>query len=469
MCTFIDKSRKSSKDDVFEILRASERLHDSMRSVTQAHDISGLKEIARRAHQLSGTHPSFAAYLVAAGHADIAEKKLVRKVDKLGRYLKCCERLARMASSKRYKHCFSEIQIVPLNPFEPRIVLGSKRHIHAEIQLITYFTLHPAIPGPRVIGISKATCYLCNLFLSHYPQYLVSATHGAIFEHWSIPDLAAYTTVDRLKLRAIISAIDRALTEQARKKSKFMPAAQSGIWHDPCQLSTSSRTTVSSLVSNQTVRGAATPDIAGGKGARSGLFSEHAESVLDQRMSLNQDLPLCTSSDSYLKPLQPTSLAEHVPPSEVVLETSPGALTLQKLNTPDLARTPTAVMQYRHAVSTTPELEYVLENIRAPKRRVLELGGLRLCFEVEIGHNDNTTITENISSTAPDMVGRATIQKASNMGSSNDFEVIDLHSMVPGVDVMLQKHDTSKALGFVLRNGNQGALQISCQWSSSKG
>ena len=483
MCAFIPTSRKSSKDD-FEIVRASERLHDSMRSISQANDISGLKDIVRRAYQLSGTHQSFAARLFAAGYADIAGKKLVRTVDKLGRYLKCCERLAKMASSRGYKQCFRDIEIVALDPFEPRTVLTNKRHIHAEIQLITFFTLHPTISRPRVIGISKATCYLCNLFLSHYPQYLVSATHGSIFENWSIPDLAAYTTANRLELRGIIGAINQALIKQAKKRSKFMATAQSGIWHDPCQLSTSSRITVSSLVSNKTVRGATTPDIVNGKGVTNELSSElafqsqpgshieHAVSVLNQKISLDQDLALCTSSAPFPKALHSVGLApsaEYVPLSRVVLESNPGTLTPQMSSTPDLVRVPAAVMEYCHATSTTSELKYVLEDIMPQQMRSLKVDGLRLCFEIESGHkSDNTTVIEGLSSKAPDVVGRSTVQKISNMVRSNEFEVIDLHSLLPGVDIMLQKPDTSKALGFVLQNGSNGALQVSCEWSSYK-
>ena len=478
MTNFIATGRKSSKDD-FDIVRASKRLHDSMRSVTQAHDTSGLKETVRRAHQLSGTHPSFAARLAAAGHADIAGRKLVRTADKLGRYWKCCERLARMASSKRYKQCFDDIKVVSLNPFEPRIVLRSERHIHAEIQIITYFTLNSTVPKPRVIGISKATCYLCNLFLAHFPEYLVSATHGAIFEHWSIPDLDAYTTADRLKLRTIIAAMNRALIQQARNNHRFEAPAQSGIWHDPCQLSASSCTTVISLASNQTVRDTPASNVADGNGLRNEISSEPlfqprptscteaAASAMDHKITANPDLTLRTSPASCLKAQNAVGVTEHVSPSEVVDGTSPGTLTPPISKTPDRPRETTALLD-RHVTSATPQLQCVLENIKPEQGRVFEADGVRLCFEMENGYNASTIMLEDLSSTAPNVVGRATIQQISNMGSSDGFEIIDLRSMLPGVDVTLQKHDTSEGLGFVLRNGNQGAIQVSCQWSSTK-
>ena len=107
--------------------------------------------------------------------------------------------------------------------------------MHAEIQIVTFHRLEKTLPLPRIIGTSKAACYLCNLFLSLHPQYKISATHGTIFKNWTIPDVLLYSAEDRRQLRALIQEMQAALEARISKgNQRFLQfPVQSGIYHNP--------------------------------------------------------------------------------------------------------------------------------------------------------------------------------------------------------------------------------------------
>lgn len=221
-------------EERLEDLQSSIHVLNNMHEIDEDQDVDLLKQIVRQASQLSGCKTSLEKRLHALGiRGEYSKKNIVTSLDKIGQYLTSCPRIAKMASSIRYGFMFGNIQIVRLIPFQPRSILGRARHTHAEIQLLTHHRLHPYCPSPRVIGISKATCYLCDLFLSHHPQYTVSATHGSIFEDWTVPDSEDYTNADRDELRGIVIAMNTALMIRVPRKSNRPFPAQSGIWHEP--------------------------------------------------------------------------------------------------------------------------------------------------------------------------------------------------------------------------------------------
>lgn len=107
--------------------------------------------------------------------------------------------------------------------------------MHAEVQLATFHRQQKTHPSPRTIGTSKAACYLCNLFLSLHPQYRISATHGVIFDAWTIPDVISYSAEDRKELRDVVRSMQNTLEARAGKhncRSLQFPI-QNGIYHVP--------------------------------------------------------------------------------------------------------------------------------------------------------------------------------------------------------------------------------------------
>lgn len=62
------------------------------------------------------------------------------------------------------------------------------RKVHAEVQLLFFYELHPNLPRPRFICSSKKACYLCNLFLHIHGGFLSPQTHGKLYDTWILPD-----------------------------------------------------------------------------------------------------------------------------------------------------------------------------------------------------------------------------------------------------------------------------------------
>jgi hypothetical protein len=53
--------------------------------------------------------------------------------------------------------------------------------IHAEIQILFYYEMHPNIRRPRVVCSSKSACFLCDLFIKIHAKFYVARTHGVLY------------------------------------------------------------------------------------------------------------------------------------------------------------------------------------------------------------------------------------------------------------------------------------------------
>ena len=102
----------------------------------------------------------------------------------------------------------------------------SKYPVHAEIQLLAYYELHPSKLPPRVILSSKKACYLCNLFFRYHGQYFITNSHGRAYEKWALPQVfhqlgpaqAAHITSARRKFEGEVKRkADAALQSGGRR------------------------------------------------------------------------------------------------------------------------------------------------------------------------------------------------------------------------------------------------------------
>ncbi|KAA6410223.1 MAG: hypothetical protein FRX48_05644 [Lasallia pustulata] len=244
------RENKKRLQDIADKIKKLHELYLEMERTT-GDDTDLLKQILRQASGLSAPAPSLEKCLIANGVSGIiASSNLIRRVDKLGRYWAACSIMARLASNAKYRNLFTSIQLETVPSYKAHIwPPGSKkkRHVHAEVQLVTHSRLHPSDLPPRVIGISKAACYLCDLFLSHHKQFYFSGSHGTIFDAWTVPDLLEYSMSDVTELRQIMVAMNRKVLETGRRmkkpraKREAAPkqfAYQSFIWSNPYQAST---------------------------------------------------------------------------------------------------------------------------------------------------------------------------------------------------------------------------------------
>jgi OTT_1508-like deaminase len=176
--------------------------------------------------------------------------------------------------ARRYS-VFSKIALECLLPFQPvysRVPDVGKPipcHVHAEIQVLVFYELkrETNISIPSVIGTSKATCYLCDLFIKHHGRFLVTKTHGRIHPQWTVPDLKEFSTDSVKSLRRTITLVDKEIAVAKKRTVKWRPHPKES-WLDV--------RLVPSLISGssvETVRPRATDGQKGGVGEHSGNLS----------------------------------------------------------------------------------------------------------------------------------------------------------------------------------------------------
>ena len=103
-----------------------------------------------------------------------------------------------------------------------------------------------------------------------------------------------------------------------------------------------------------------------------------------------------------------------------------------------------------------------LESLTSEGQDWFELYGIRLGFELEpVGSGRRIYTREN-------PMGTAFVRRIFEAGIPSELNVIDVQSMVPGLDVILEKAERAENLDFVLSNGSKGALQVACQWHNQE-
>lgn len=210
----------------------------------------------------------------------IVRNKHVRQVDKIGRYWGLCRDM--VSASRRYSELFKSIRlkIVPrYAAIRPPAVRPNKDvdcHVHAEIQLVTFYDLNFAVVQmtPRVLGVSKAACYLCDLFIFHHKHFFISKTHGRLYHQWNVPDLKQFGQRQLLEYRHILATMNDQLqtslaTERRNQRKRGYPleswqALGSGFPTSPLPSSVGTllsgiRSPIASAVTSSTVTPRARP------------------------------------------------------------------------------------------------------------------------------------------------------------------------------------------------------------------
>lgn len=96
-------------------------------------------------------------------------------------------------------------------------------YVHAEVQLLAHYLLQPQDsphqqPVPRIIGASKSACFLCFLFIRAHGGLRPPATHGRLYDQWTIPDLEEYTAA---QVDALRHAIGLMAAEMAKLRETY--------------------------------------------------------------------------------------------------------------------------------------------------------------------------------------------------------------------------------------------------------
>ncbi|MCJ1429447.1 hypothetical protein MMC29_007361 [Sticta canariensis] len=168
-----------------------------------AEQVQMLKEIVRKSHDFctSGGACTLEETIRNFGlnPSLVCADKRMQQVNKIGRYWGLCVHVAKR--SKEYGKLFENLNLRVLQAYQSinssiSSVAGKvvPCFVHAEVQLITFYGLNAnaATRKPRVLGVSKSACYLCSLFVLFHGQYFITKTHGHLYDHWNVPDLASY-------------------------------------------------------------------------------------------------------------------------------------------------------------------------------------------------------------------------------------------------------------------------------------
>ncbi|CBF81785.1 hypothetical protein AN5503.2 [Aspergillus nidulans FGSC A4] len=175
---------------------------------------------------------AYASRLETAGDTRqvAAAIKTLRQLEKIGAYWRIAQDLVAMA--KQYKQVFQRIHLEYVTPYAsiPTSIAyeswARTCHVHAEIQLVVELaksaSQQAANPStvmvrPRTIGTSKYLCYLCYLFLRYHGEFQLLNSHGRLYDQWTVPDLAEYSTATRNKFAAVLESMDEHVVQQIKE------------------------------------------------------------------------------------------------------------------------------------------------------------------------------------------------------------------------------------------------------------
>lgn len=94
--------------------------------------------------------------------------------------------------------------------------------VHAEIQLLFFYELHPERRKPRILASSKDACFLCDLFIKLHGQFYTPATHGVVYDKWILPDCSiGLSPANWKKICSVVKQFNDTLGEKI--KSTIIP------------------------------------------------------------------------------------------------------------------------------------------------------------------------------------------------------------------------------------------------------
>ncbi|MCJ1262668.1 hypothetical protein MMC22_002538 [Lobaria immixta] len=190
-----------------------------------------LKEIVRKSHDFCTSNGTCTLEetirSLGLNPSLICADKRIQQVNKIGRYWGLCVQMAK--TSKEYGKMFKDVNLRILQPYQSlkssiSFPAGKRVRcfVHAEIQLITFYGLHAnaATRRPRILGVSKSACYLCSLFVLIQGHYFITKTHGHLYDHWNVPDLASYEPTQLADYRRVLSEMNQKVKNDLTKEKR---------------------------------------------------------------------------------------------------------------------------------------------------------------------------------------------------------------------------------------------------------
>lgn len=364
------------------------------------------------------------------------------QIRKLGRYWDLCIFLTKAVN--RYSDLFKNTKLAVERHYIPTQVLDLvtgkpvRYYVHAEIQLIAFYGTETRLESqmPRVLGVSKSACYLCNLFISLHGQFFISKTHGRLYDQWTVPDLEAFSAGQRQQYRSILQKIYLTCKSDILRSVKtgrpYPPESTYDI-HAHLPLSPIAASTVSVVSSQRMIRG-----------FFSALPSQNIIDVPNEDAADHVE-QIRAASESAGHLLGSVLVAPQCPEDDETEQGSPinNDQTLEKTQN-EACETP--IPSVLHTMKPDTVDTPLQLRITPLKPCYQEIQGLRIYFEIEEPR-------------------RGFISVASAWGGSEaSAEILDVHAMAPGEVVDLYAHDMPSTVNARLSGEGGQHLNIGFRW-----
>ncbi|KAM0721507.1 hypothetical protein Q7P37_002431 [Cladosporium fusiforme] len=185
-----------------------EEAFGNLESGSSRQAIRKLQKAIKEAYALTENGVKLPERFKAVGYTDQpTDAKAVRDVGKVANYWRISRHLS--ICSRRFRSQFQNAQWCPVPKFKASSTPSSlpRRFVHAEIQILVHYELTSQLLIPRVIGVSKEACFLCDSFIRAHGQFAVSGAHRQMFHAWTVPDLQEYTPQSVLRIRTALGQI----------------------------------------------------------------------------------------------------------------------------------------------------------------------------------------------------------------------------------------------------------------------
>lgn len=214
-----DKTFQSTADltkrirDLQNLFNRLEKIPDIKTNIGHAHNL--VRDIVTQIYGL--IPPTDLSLLLKRSKIEPSlQTHLPNSLGKLSRYYSAAYSLVCAARDKECR-VFQTIRVETFSITVPPSLKENHIKVHAEIQLLFFYELHPDLPRPRIICSSKSACYLCNLFFSLHGEFYTPRSHGRLYDKWVLPDWLAVPTERWANLGELATRMDTALEERIKR------------------------------------------------------------------------------------------------------------------------------------------------------------------------------------------------------------------------------------------------------------
>ncbi|KAL6719933.1 hypothetical protein ACLMJK_001854 [Lecanora helva] len=382
---------------------------------------------------------------------NVLENKHLRQINKLGRYWGLCKDLAE--ASRKFDRLFRSIDLQTLPSYEAYLPPSLTKigrmpyHVHAEIQLLTFYGLQSSsrVSKPRILGVSKSACYLCNLFIINHDQFFITKTHGRLYPLWTVPDRADYSANARRRIRQVLATIDQEIqtalaTNQMNRIWRKWPI-ESYVQLRPDFSLSPVRSDLETVQSNAssvpkyTAPGPSKPTIS----AQSLAKTRDDKSESSTHPATHSPFAASTSTSEKSESPAPTP----------ILGIEPSHLSLD----PKTSNHKTPSTRASSKTSNSPSCRS-LPSRQLPKKRILSSSHP---FRTRTG---NMTLYFEIENPAQGEVMTAKVSGGRRFGNN----VVDVFSLAVGEEKIFAKGDDENTVAIHLRQSAEQSLEVVLGW-----